>query len=148
MFSYLAAELRSGDIAVAGSDSYANLHDQLMCREECASLDEKFCIPRPVCPLTKGRPGKRDGCCYIQVMDSFDREPGIPVSDQVFAIDLRTGRPLWTKQDAQPPGSTSEGLYGIRREHVLEQASAGGQLTYRSRVNAGFRSKSLPVLTL
>jgi hypothetical protein len=30
VFSYLAAELRSGDIAVAGSDSYANLHAQLM----------------------------------------------------------------------------------------------------------------------
>ncbi|MGW6501429.1 hypothetical protein [Nonomuraea angiospora] len=43
MFSYLAAELRSGDIAVAGSDSYANLHDQLMSREECAPLIETFC---------------------------------------------------------------------------------------------------------
>lgn len=28
VFSHLAAELRSGDIAVAGSDSYANLHHQ------------------------------------------------------------------------------------------------------------------------
>ncbi|MEU6743741.1 hypothetical protein [Streptosporangium sandarakinum] len=35
VFTYLAAELRSGDIAVAGSDSYANLHDQLMSWEEC-----------------------------------------------------------------------------------------------------------------
>ncbi|GAA3532850.1 Tn3 family transposase [Nonomuraea rosea] len=43
VFSYLAAELRSGDIAVAGSDSYANLHDQLMSWEECAPLVEKFC---------------------------------------------------------------------------------------------------------
>jgi hypothetical protein len=30
VFSHLAAELRSGDIAVVGSDSYANLHAQLM----------------------------------------------------------------------------------------------------------------------
>ncbi|MFI6517658.1 hypothetical protein ACIBF1_19030 [Spirillospora sp. NPDC050679] len=37
VFTYLAAELRSGDIAVAGSDSYANLHDQLMSWEECRS---------------------------------------------------------------------------------------------------------------
>jgi hypothetical protein len=43
VFSYLAAELRSGDIAVAGSDSYANLHDQLMSWEECAPLAEEFC---------------------------------------------------------------------------------------------------------
>ena len=43
VFSYLAAELRSGDIAVAGSDSYANLHDQLMSWEECRPLVEAFC---------------------------------------------------------------------------------------------------------
>lgn len=30
VFSYLTAELRSGDIAVAGSESYANLHEQLL----------------------------------------------------------------------------------------------------------------------
>jgi hypothetical protein len=30
VFSCLAAELRGGGIAAAGSDSYANLHDQLM----------------------------------------------------------------------------------------------------------------------
>jgi len=43
VFSYLAAELRSGDIAVAGSDSYANLHDQLMSWEECRPLAAAFC---------------------------------------------------------------------------------------------------------
>jgi hypothetical protein len=43
VFSYLAAELRPGDIAVAGSDSYANLHDQLMSWEECRPLVEAFC---------------------------------------------------------------------------------------------------------
>ena len=36
VFSHLAAELRSGDIAVVGSDSYANLHAQLMSWDECA----------------------------------------------------------------------------------------------------------------
>lgn len=43
VFSYLASELKSGDIAVAGSDSYANLHDQLMSWEECEPLVEEFC---------------------------------------------------------------------------------------------------------
>ncbi|MFI7705439.1 Tn3 family transposase [Nonomuraea sp. NPDC049480] len=43
MFSYLASELKSGDIAVAGSDSYANLHDQLMSWEECEPLVAEFC---------------------------------------------------------------------------------------------------------
>ncbi|WP_433501761.1 transposase (plasmid) [Sphaerimonospora sp. CA-214678] len=43
VFSYLVAELRSGDIAVAGSDSYANLYDQLMSWEECRPLVAGFC---------------------------------------------------------------------------------------------------------
>ncbi|MDQ3763622.1 MAG: hypothetical protein M3460_18940 [Actinomycetota bacterium] len=43
VFSYLAAELRSGDIAVVGSDSYANLHSQLMMWQECAPLAADFC---------------------------------------------------------------------------------------------------------
>jgi TnpA family transposase len=43
VFSHLAAELRSGDVAVAGSDSYANLHAQLMTWEECQSLVPQFC---------------------------------------------------------------------------------------------------------
>ncbi|WP_205717956.1 Tn3 family transposase [Actinomadura soli] len=43
VFSYLVSELRSGDMAVEGSDSYANLHDQLLSWEECAPLVAKFC---------------------------------------------------------------------------------------------------------
>lgn len=43
VFSHLAAELRSGDIAVAGSDSYANLGAQLMSWEECEPLAAQFC---------------------------------------------------------------------------------------------------------
>lgn len=43
VFSHLAAELRSGDIAVAGSDSYANLSAQLMSWEECEPLAAQFC---------------------------------------------------------------------------------------------------------
>ena len=43
VFSQLAAELRSGDIAVAGSDSYADLGAQLMSWDERAPLAAQFC---------------------------------------------------------------------------------------------------------
>ncbi len=56
VFSYLAAELRSGDIAVVGADSYANLHAQLMSWQECAPKVEEFCeqagIPTDATALT------------------------------------------------------------------------------------------------
>ncbi len=43
VFSYLAAELRSGDIAVVGADSYGNLHAQLMSWQECEPKVAEFC---------------------------------------------------------------------------------------------------------
>jgi Tn3 transposase DDE domain-containing protein len=56
VFSYRASELWSGDIAMAGSDSYANLHDQLMSWKECEPLVESFCaqagIPTEASALT------------------------------------------------------------------------------------------------
>jgi hypothetical protein len=43
VFSHLAAELRSGDVAVVGSDAYANLYDQLMSWRECQPLVADYC---------------------------------------------------------------------------------------------------------
>ena len=43
VFAHLAAELRTGDIAVAGADSYANLHTQLMSWAECEPLVAEYC---------------------------------------------------------------------------------------------------------
>ncbi len=43
VFSALAAELRSGDVAVVGSDAYANLYDQLMSWRECQPLVADYC---------------------------------------------------------------------------------------------------------
>lgn len=38
VFSYLATELCAGDIAVVGSESYANVHEQLLSWEQCQPL--------------------------------------------------------------------------------------------------------------
>jgi len=43
VFAHLAAELRTGDIAVVGSESYANLHTQLMSWTECQPLVADYC---------------------------------------------------------------------------------------------------------
>jgi TnpA family transposase len=53
VFSHLAAELRSGDIAVVGSDSYANLHSQLMSWEDCEPLVAGFCEQAGIPPDAK-----------------------------------------------------------------------------------------------
>ncbi|MBZ6476415.1 Tn3 family transposase [Streptomyces griseocarneus] len=40
---YLVQELRSGDVAVVGSESYANLYDELLPWEECEPLMAEYC---------------------------------------------------------------------------------------------------------
>ena len=56
VFSHLAAELRCGDIAVAGADSFANFHAQLMSWQQCEPLAGEFCaqagIPADAAGLT------------------------------------------------------------------------------------------------
>ncbi|MGH3846183.1 MAG: Tn3 family transposase, partial [Pseudonocardiaceae bacterium] len=53
VFSYLAAELRSGDIAVLGSDSYANLHAQLLSWQRCEPDVAGYCAQAGI-PATAG----------------------------------------------------------------------------------------------
>ena len=43
VFSYLAAELRSGDICVKGSENYADHREQLLPWSECLPLIEQYC---------------------------------------------------------------------------------------------------------
>lgn len=43
LFTYLAAELKSGDISIAGSDEYADYREQLLSWEECAGLVADYC---------------------------------------------------------------------------------------------------------
>jgi len=43
VFSHLAAELRTGDIAVSGSEAYANFMEQLLPIEECEPLAAAYC---------------------------------------------------------------------------------------------------------
>ena len=43
MLTYLAEELRTGDIAVVGAQAYANWTGQLLTPAECAALLPAFC---------------------------------------------------------------------------------------------------------
>lgn len=43
VFSYLAEELRSGDLSVAGSEEFADYRDQLLSWEECQELLPAYC---------------------------------------------------------------------------------------------------------
>ncbi|GAB3691113.1 MULTISPECIES: Tn3 family transposase [Actinomycetes] len=56
VFSYLASELRTGDVAVVGADSYASFLDQLMSAEEAQGKIAAYCAEA-------GIPDTADGLC-------------------------------------------------------------------------------------
>jgi hypothetical protein len=43
VFTHLASELRTGDIAVAGSEAYADYRHQLLSWQECEPLIAGYC---------------------------------------------------------------------------------------------------------
>ncbi|MGH9821978.1 MAG: Tn3 family transposase [Blastocatellia bacterium] len=53
VFTHLAAELKSGDISVAGSDEYADHREQLVPWEECEPLVANYCreLDMPMSPV-------------------------------------------------------------------------------------------------
>jgi hypothetical protein len=61
VLTYLAEELRTGDIAVAGAQAYANWADQLLSPAQCAELLPAFCAEVGL-PRRRGRvPGPAAG---------------------------------------------------------------------------------------
>lgn len=88
VFAHLAAELNSGDIAVTGSESYANLHVQLMSWEQCEPLAGEYCAQA-------GLPGTAQECVAAwrkQLADLAERvDAGYPGNADLVISD---GRPV------------------------------------------------------
>ena len=54
VFSYVAEELRTGDLSVAGSEKYADYRDQLLSWNECEPLVEQHCLELGISPTPEG----------------------------------------------------------------------------------------------
>ena len=123
VFSHLAAELRSGDIAVAGSESYANLYDQLLTWEECQPLVAGYCAEAELAPGPAGfvaalRQQLTDVAARVDaeypdnadlVIDKSGRQPSV--------VPLRLPRPDDLRRTA-PPGLVS-GLCPLQQVRPL-----------------------------
>lgn len=88
VFAHLAGELRSGDIAVRGSDSYANLYTQLMSWPECEPLIGDYCTQAGLAPTA--------GECVTAWRDELTRvaatvDAGYPANTDLI---LDGGRPI------------------------------------------------------
>ena len=116
VFSYLAQELKSGDIAVSGSEAYADYRNQLLTWDECESLIEKFCaeVELPsnaiefVAQLKQELTNKA-----IKVDTAYPKNPALLIDKQAKLI--------LTKVKRQEPSATSRALESAIAERMPER---------------------------
>jgi TnpA family transposase len=128
VFSYLASELRSGDIAVAGSDSYANLHSQMMSWEECEQEVAGFCEQAGI-PADAGNLVAFYKRKLVETAAAVDE--GYPANTD---LRLEGGRPVLARRkgaDRRPSAIALEGavLERLPERSVLDILARSAHLT-------------------
>ena len=102
IFTYLATELKTGDVCVGGSESYADFREQLLSWQECQPQLESFC-------QNLGIPAEPDG--FITHLTTWLAQTAIEVDkvcqDGTQVIISQTGEPVLKRIPAlpQPPGA-------------------------------------------
>ena len=108
MFTYLASELRTGDIAVRGSQAYANWAEQLLPWSDCEELLDEFCAET-------GLPN---------TARAFTDQLRTRLADQAAAVDAKypentdlvidqaTGKPSLKRRRASKPADGRAGAGG------------------------------------
>jgi hypothetical protein len=143
VFSHLAAELRSGDIAVVGSDSYANLHSQLMSWEDCESLVAGFCEQAGIPPDAKAL------VAYYRAQltrTATTVDKGYPANTD---LRLEGGRPVLARRtgaDRRPSALALEAaiLDRLPERHLLDILARTAYLTGWPRHARGVLDTQLP----
>jgi hypothetical protein len=105
MLTYLAEELRTGDVAVTGAQAYANWADQLLTPDEVAKMLPGFCaevgIPATAAGFRADLPERLDAQCRA----TDETYPDL--AD--FASD-DAGRPSLKQFRAAPPTPSTQAL--------------------------------------
>ena len=117
VFTYLASELRTGDIAVRGSQAYANWAEQLLPWSDCEELLDEFCAET-------GLPN---------TARAFTEQLRTRLADQAAAVDAKypentdlvidpeTGKPSLKRRRASKPAEGALALEEALKERMPER---------------------------
>lgn len=120
VLTYLADELRTGDIAVAGAQAYANWADQLLSPAECTRLLPAFCAEAG---LPADGPGFRADLQGRLSAQCADCDGGYP-DNADLVIDDR-GVPSLKRYRAAPPAPAALALEAAVAERMPERTLLG-----------------------
>jgi hypothetical protein len=115
VFFHLAAELRTGDIAVTGSESYANLHTQLMSWAECELLVVGYCAQA-------GLPATAAGCVarWRDELDGVANSVDAGYPDNAD-LGLEAGRPVLKRRTGKERRASALTLEAAIHERLPER---------------------------
>jgi TnpA family transposase len=116
VFHYLAAELRSGDICVIGSEDYADYREQLLPWSECLPLVDEYC-------KNLGFPNTASG--FVEHLKSWLTEAANAVdagyeNNHHFIIDDE-GKPILKKYHARDLSASAKALIAQIEERLPER---------------------------
>ncbi|MDQ2790079.1 MAG: Tn3 family transposase [Actinomycetota bacterium] len=120
VLTYLAEELRTGDVAVEGAQSYANWADQLISVQRCAQLLPAFCGEVGL-PVTAR--GFREALQAKLAAQCAATDAGYPDNSDLV-ID-EAGRPSLKQYRASRPTDTALALEAALRERMPERTLLG-----------------------
>ncbi|MGI8429765.1 MAG: Tn3 family transposase, partial [Solirubrobacteraceae bacterium] len=117
VFTYLASELRTGDIAVRGSQAYANWSAQLLPWEECEELLGEFCAEAG---LPTSAQAFTDALRATLTERAAAVDAGYPENTDLV-IDKATGKPSLKRRRARDPDPGVLALEEALKERMPER---------------------------
>src|SRR6266851_4323518 len=120
VLTYLAEELRTGDVAVDGAQSYASWADQLISPERCAQLLPEFCAE---VGLPADAKGFRDALEAKLAAQCAATDAGYPDNADLVIDDA--GQPSLKQYRAPRPAGTALALEAALRERMPERTLLG-----------------------
>jgi TnpA family transposase len=115
VFSYLAAELKSGDICVIGSENYADYREQLLSWSECQPLVLQYCENLGFADTASGFVGQLKSW-LIDTANSVDAS--YPDNRQLVIND--SGEPVLKRSPRQELSPTAKVLLAAVEERLRE----------------------------
>jgi hypothetical protein len=111
VLTYLAEELRTGDVAVAGAQAYANWAGQLLSPAQCTALLPPFCAEVGLAASAAGFQAQLQARLTAQAAESDADYP-----DNADLIIDEQGTATLKRRRAAPPSPRRRG--SIRRQHL------------------------------
>lgn len=105
VFHHLAAELKTGDVCIEGSEKYADYRDQLLSWEECEPLVEDYCVELGLEPTSEGFVAQ-----LRELLSTTAEEVDLSYPENSSVIITENGEPVMKRVRAKKPTRAAKAL--------------------------------------